>query len=118
MTASSTPSSPRPHPNPHIRAFRLRQPLTRSIPARAYGLGARVPMLIVSPWSKGGWVCSQTFDHTSVIQFIEKRFGVQEPHITPWRRAISGDLTSALNFKTADRSKIDLPDTTNFISFV
>jgi phospholipase C len=58
------------------------------------------------------------FDHTSVIQFIEKRFGVIETHITPWRRAISGDLTSALNFKVADPKPPKLPDTDNFVSFV
>jgi phospholipase C len=83
-----------------------------------YGLGARVPCFVVSPWSRGGWVCSQTFDHTSVIQFIEKRFGVIESHLTPWRRSIAGDLTSALNFKVADPVPARLPDTTNFVSFV
>jgi phospholipase C len=83
-----------------------------------YDLGARVPCFIVSPWSRGGWVSSQVFDHTSVIQFIEKRFGVIETHITPWRRAISGDLTSALNFKVADPVPPQLPNTDNFVSFV
>lgn len=69
------------------------------------GLGPRVPMLVVSPWSKGGWVCSQTFDHTSVLQFLEKRFGVTEPYISKWRRAICGDLTSAFDFsRTPDAS--------------
>jgi phospholipase C len=86
--------------------------------AGPYGLGARVPCFIVSPWSRGGWVCSQVFDHTSVIQFMEKRFGVIETHITPWRRAISGDLTASLNFKVADPVPPQLPDTDNFISFV
>jgi phospholipase C len=83
-----------------------------------YGLGTRVPCFVVSPWSRGGWVCSQVFDHTSVIQFIEKRFGVVESHLTPWRRSVSGDLTSALNFKAADPVPPRLPDTTNFVSFV
>jgi phospholipase C len=83
-----------------------------------YGLGARVPCFIVSPWSRGGWVCSQVFDHTSVIQFMEKRFGVVETHLTPWRRSISGDLTSALNFSRPDPLPAHLPDTTNFVSFV
>jgi len=82
-----------------------------------YGLGARVPCLVVSPWSRGGYVCSQTFDHTSTIQFIEQRFGVMEPHITPWRRAVSGDLTAALNFRSRNAATPTLPDTTNFISF-
>ena len=35
------------------------------------GLGARVPLLVVSPWSVGGYVCSEVFDHTSVIRFLE-----------------------------------------------
>jgi len=65
---------------------------------RAYGLGPRVPMYVLSPWSKGGWVNSQVADHTSVVRFIEKRFGVQEPNISAWRRAVCGDLTSAFNF--------------------
>ena len=83
-----------------------------------YGLGARVPLLIVSPWSKGGYVCSQTFDHTSVIQFIEKRFGVIESHITPWRRAVSGDLTAAFDFSLSDPTSSHLPSTTNYVSGV
>ncbi|MDB6001744.1 MAG: phospholipase [Rhizobacter sp.] len=65
---------------------------------RPYGLGPRVPMYVISPWSKGGWVNSQVFDHTSVLRFIEKRFNVQETNISPWRRAVCGDLTSAFNF--------------------
>jgi phospholipase C len=66
---------------------------------RPYGLGPRVPMYIVSPWSRGGWVNAQVFDHTSVIRFLEARFGVMEPNISPWRRAVCGDLTSAFDFK-------------------
>lgn len=67
---------------------------------RPYGLGPRVPMYVLSPWSRGGWVNSQVFDHTSVIRFLEARFGVAEPNISPWRRAVCGDLTSAFDFKT------------------
>jgi phospholipase C len=71
-------------------------------------------MLVVSPWTKGGWVCSQTFDHTSLIQFIEKRFArrnrdLVEANITPWRRTVCGDLTSAFNFAAVDRSVPALP---------
>jgi phospholipase C len=62
------------------------------------GLGPRVPMIVVSPWTKGGWVCSQVFDHTSVLQFCEARFGVPEPNISAWRRTVCGDLTSAFDF--------------------
>ena len=74
------------------------------------GLGPRVPMLVISPWSKGGYVNSQLHDHTSVIRFLEARFGVMEPHITPWRRAVTGDLTSMFDFKTPNRTLAKLPD--------
>jgi len=67
---------------------------------RVFGPGPRVPMFVISPWSRGGWVNSQVFDHTSVLRFLEARFGVQEPNISPYRRAVCGDLTSAFNFKT------------------
>ncbi|MEV6393202.1 phosphocholine-specific phospholipase C [Streptomyces sp. NPDC051907] len=63
------------------------------------GLGVRVPMLVISPWSVGGYVCSEVFDHTSVIRLLEKWTGVAEPNITPWRRAVVGDLTSAFDFR-------------------
>jgi phospholipase C len=57
-------------------------------------------MYVISPWSRGGWVDSEVFDHTSVIRFLETRFGVLEPNISPWRRTVCGDLTSAFDFKT------------------
>ena len=66
---------------------------------RPYGLGPRVPMYVISPWSRGGWVNSQVFDHTSVIRLLEQRFGVHEPNISAWRRAVCGDLTTAFDFR-------------------
>ncbi|MFE9648743.1 phosphocholine-specific phospholipase C [Streptomyces sp. NPDC006365] len=62
------------------------------------GLGPRVPMLVVSPWTVGGFVCSEVFDHTSVIRFLEKLIGVSEPNIGAWRRQVTGDLTGAFDF--------------------
>ncbi|HWX91471.1 MAG TPA: phospholipase C, phosphocholine-specific [Terriglobales bacterium] len=76
-----------------------------------YGLGMRVPMIVISPWSKGGWVNSQVFDHTSLIRFVERRFGVVEPNITPWRRTVTGDLTSAFNFESPNDAIVPLPST-------
>jgi phospholipase C len=60
------------------------------------GLGFRVPMLVISPFSRGGHVNSDTFDHTSLLWFLEARFGVTAPNITAWRRKTVGDLTSTL----------------------
>jgi phospholipase C len=65
------------------------------------GLGFRVPALVISPWSRGGWVDSGTFDHTSQLRFLETRFGVEVPNLTPWRRQAVGDLTSALGLASA-----------------
>ncbi|WNO53420.1 phosphocholine-specific phospholipase C [Stakelama saccharophila] len=71
------------------------------------GLGPRVPMMVISPWTRGGWVNSQLFDHTSVLRFLEKRFGVAEPNISPWRRACCGDLTSIFDFDTPYEARLD-----------
>lgn len=65
------------------------------------GLGYRVPMIIASPWSRGGWVNSQVFDHSSSLQFLESFLNkklsknIRESNISTWRRTICGDLTSA-----------------------
>jgi phospholipase C len=75
------------------------------------GLGFRVPMLIISPFSRGGFVSSDLFDHTSVLRFLETRFGAEVPNLSAWRRATVGDLTSALNFKKPDQSIPNLPPT-------
>lgn len=67
------------------------------------GFGPRVPMLLVSPWTRGGYVATEVFDHTSTIKFLEvwadylgRPFTC--PNISAWRRSIAGDLTSAIDF--------------------
>jgi len=87
--------------------------------AGPYGLGARVPMLVISPWSRGGYVNSQVFDHTSIIRFIEQRFGAGKPdlietNISPWRRAVCGDLTTAFDFAQPNSVWPTLPATDAF----
>ncbi|MEP6671851.1 MAG: phospholipase C, phosphocholine-specific [Chthoniobacter sp.] len=80
------------------------------------GAGFRVPCIVVSPWTAGGWVCSQPFDHTSVLQFLEKFTGVKEPNITDWRRQTFGDLTSAFRFDEAKANPPALPGTGDVLS--
>ncbi|CRE25245.1 phospholipase [Bordetella pertussis] len=58
-------------------------------------------MLVVSPFSRGGWLDARVYDHTSVIRLLESRFGVAEPNISPWRRAVCGDLSHAFDFTGA-----------------
>lgn len=60
------------------------------------GLGVRVPMIVVSPFSRGGFVCSDVFDHTSQLQFLASLFDVTVPNVSSWRQSTVGDLTSTL----------------------
>ncbi len=80
------------------------------------GAGFRVPCILISPWTAGGWVSSQPFDHTSVIQFLERFTGVREPNISDWRRATFGDLTSPFRFRKAQKKAPKLPNTSGNLS--
>ena len=82
------------------------------------GLGFRVPLLVLSPFSRGGYVCSETFDHTSQLRFLEERFGVRAPNISAWRRKTVGDLTSTLHMNAAVDSVPTLPTTTDDPTYV
>lgn len=78
-----------------------KQHQTGEVRGNSLGLGFRVPMIVASPWSRGGYVCSQVFDHTSILQLLEKLIThktgrkIEETNITHWRRSICGDLTAA-----------------------
>jgi phospholipase C len=76
------------------------------------GAGFRVPCIIVSPWTAGGWVCSELFDHTSHLQFLERLTGVECTNISPWRRQTFGDLTSAFRFRGRPADPPTMPSTT------
>jgi phospholipase C len=77
------------------------------------GLGFRVPCILMSPFTKGGFVASDVFDHTSTLRLIETLFGVEVPNLSAWRRSVTGDMTSALALgKPADPAVPTLPQTT------
>jgi len=85
------------------------------------GMGFRVPMIIASPWSRGGWVNSQLFDHTSTLMFLEQfvqlKFGktVREENISAWRRAISGNLTSVFRPYDPKEPELDFLNRDQFV---
>jgi phospholipase C len=85
------------------------------------GMGFRVPMIIASPWSRGGWVNSQLFDHTSTLMFLEQfalgKYGktVREENISAWRRAVSGDLTSVFRPYNPDEAQLEYLNRDRFI---
>jgi phospholipase C len=106
----------------------LEQDLKRQ-PAKAarggpVGLGFRVPLLVVSPWSRGGYVCSEVFDHTSVVRLLEgvlsRQSGreIRETNITAWRRAMCGDLTNAFRPFDGGSAKVDFPARDSFFERV
>jgi phospholipase C len=69
------------------------------------GPGTRVPMLICSPWTRGGFVDSNVYDHTSVLRFLANWTGAAQPvNVTPWRASVTGDLTTAFDFQHPDFS--------------
>ncbi|HEX6489441.1 MAG TPA: alkaline phosphatase family protein [Candidatus Dormibacteraeota bacterium] len=79
------------------------------------GLGFRVPMLLISPFTRGGLICSDRFDHTSILRLLETRFGAEipgydaahrRPGLTSWRRGLTGDLASAINLASASNDAV------------
>ena len=73
------------------------------------GPGTRVPMLICSPWTRGGYVDSNVYDHTSMLQFLAAWTGVKPANVTPWRASVTGDLTTAFDFRHPDFSIPKIP---------
>lgn len=100
-------------PGEYVTAPAVPDPSVAGNPAISgpIGLGFRVPMLIISPFSRGGFISSDLFDHTSVLRFLETRFGAEVPNLSAWRRATVGDMTSAFNFSKPDTSIPALPST-------
>jgi phospholipase C len=97
LTTSKFPTA-----EPHPETLNISGPL---------GLGVRVPLLVVSPFSRGGHIATEVFDHTSQLKLIAKRFGVEVPNVSAWRRKTVGDLTSTLFHSKKDASVPKLPKT-------
>ncbi|MGM9444299.1 phosphocholine-specific phospholipase C [Streptomyces murinus] len=81
-----------------------------------FGFGFRVPMIVISPWTRGGWVSSEVFEHTSVLRFLETwtaALGTPAkcPNISDWRRKVSGDLTGVFDFAHPVKGAVALPAT-------
>jgi phospholipase C len=98
-------------PGEYVTAPAVPDPTVQGGISGPIGLGFRVPMLVLSPFSRGGFVSSDLFDHTSLLRFLETRFGAEVPNLSAWRRAAVSDLTSAFNFAAPDPSIPNLPST-------
>jgi phospholipase C len=89
-------------------------PATANGVAGPLGLGFRVPMLVVSPFSRGGYVSSEGLDHTSQIRILEERFGIHSTGISAWRRQAVGNLTSTLRMGAPETEPPVLPPTSQY----
>ena len=91
----------------------------KTLPAAAQGitgpvgLGFRTGCLVISPFSRGGYVCSQSRSTTPRCSASSRRGGASRcPNLSPWRRANTGDLTAALALsRLPDTSLPGLPAT-------
>jgi phospholipase C len=99
-------------PGEYVTAASVPDPTAEGGISGPIGLGFRVPTWIISPFSRGGFISSDLFDHTSILRFLETRFGAEVPNLSAWRRQTVGDMTSAFNFTKPDYSIPSLPSTT------
>lgn len=96
------------HAPPPVPAAGTRHEFVGGLPI---GAGFRVPCIVISPWTAGGWVCSEPLDHTSILRFLELFTGVPEPNITKWRRRNFGDFANVFRFGEPPAPPPVLPDT-------
>jgi Phosphoesterase family len=78
--------------------FQNFSPPSTTVTQQPIGAGFRVPMLVISPWTLNGGVCSDQYDHTSIIQFLEDVTGVACPNLTNWRRSTFTSLSTITDF--------------------
>lgn len=105
------PTAPPGTPGEYVTAPSVPNSATAGGISGPIGLGFRIPTMVISPFSRGGFVSSDQFDTTSILRFIETRFGAEVPNLSTWRRANTGDMTTAFNFSKPDYSIPNLPST-------
>jgi len=79
------------------------------IDGQSIGAGFRVPTLVISPWTVGRGICSDPYDHTSTLMFLEDITGVPcRPNISAWRREAFASL-STIGFDGAATTAASVP---------
>ncbi|MFI5414308.1 MAG: phospholipase C [Candidatus Lutacidiplasmatales archaeon] len=71
----------------------------------AFGYGFRVPCLVISPYSRVGFVDHTVQDHTSILRFVEGRFGLSA---LSTRDAAADDMGAAFDFAAPPRPFVPL----------
>ncbi|HVI08017.1 MAG TPA: alkaline phosphatase family protein [Candidatus Binatia bacterium] len=70
-----------------------------------FGLGGRVPFLIISPYVNAGTISHTQYQFESVLKFVEERYGI--PPLTS-RDASANDMTDSFNFGQTPLSPVIL----------
>ena len=70
-----------------------------------YGLGPRVPMLIVSPYAKKAYISHTQYELSSMIKFAEEVFGL--PNLGQ-RDVLANDMTDSFDFTQSPRKGLIL----------
>ena len=70
-----------------------------------YGYGFRVPCLVISPFARAGYIDSTVNDHTSILKFVESRFGLS-PLST--RDAAANGFLEAFDFAQTPRAFVPI----------
>ncbi len=70
-----------------------------------FGLGPRVPLLIISPFAKSGYVSHTVYEHTSVVKFVETLFNL--PTLTS-RDAMAADMLDSFDFSQQPQTPLIL----------
>ena len=55
------------------------------------GLGMRIPMLIISPYAKKGYVSHVHYEHGSILRFVEDQFGLKRLAASDTARHLAGE---------------------------
>lgn len=70
-----------------------------------FGFGPRVPLLIISPWVKKGHISHTTLEFSSLLKFVETRFGMSP---LTQRDAGAHDMSDSFDFNQSPLSALIL----------
>ncbi|HEV2176294.1 MAG TPA: choice-of-anchor D domain-containing protein [Terriglobia bacterium] len=68
-----------------------------------FGLGIRVPLIIISPYAKKGYISHTTYELSSFLKLVEERYGL--PALTS-RDASANDMLDSFNFNQSPQPLI------------
>jgi len=68
-----------------------------------FGLGPRVPLLIISPWAKRGYISHAVYEHSSILKFVETQYRL-DPLTS--RDAAASNMLDSFDFSQPPRAPV------------